>query len=474
MGLGKSYFMVTASKKRSNPWLHISDGLRRLPRLAHDGILNSRIKTKIFSSLTAAQLGEPRKPTSLTAFFLPVRWPRRQLITIVWRWTGGRFHWIFPNLSRASGEKCFKSTSARSDSIRGELASTGDPSRRQIPSHVCGWIFYRRGGKHKERRGLRMQSRKMFSLEKIVQWGWAGAVGWKNTVQAIFMPDLVMNVYGVGNVWKLLRRQWCLGRKVPREKLCKRRGKVIQFAPRYDRRRRVGKQIESTRITELIERKELKQIRPRRKNRKRAMRLCVGGIIKLRAKSLLVSSHFENCFRLTIATNTPRRGRKKLFCGKIRTSFSREFSILLSCVWEVFSSFSFWWASERGRYRYIRAFVCLQRRSTNLQVQKRGILLITPEVTHEFLKELNKISIKPSMNLSLMDFHFCLILFRRFSGLVIPLANPWSSPVSNAFSAHPADCSHSRSSKSRAWSANKSPKVQGHIPIRLEFVRRFT
>lgn len=149
--------------------------------------------------------------------------------------------------------------------------------------------------------------------------------------------------------------------KSSEKKLCKRRGKVIQFAPRYDQRWRVGKQIESTRITELIERKELKQIRLRSKNRKRratnAMRLCIGGIIKLRAKSLLVSSHQKNHFRLTIATNTLRRGRKKLFCGKIRTSFPVNSHFFFLCMSSFF--FLLFLVGQRARSISIHSGVCV-------------------------------------------------------------------------------------------------------------------
>lgn len=136
---GKSFFMVTASKKRSNPWLHISDGLRRLPPSRTWWNFKFPHQDEIFSSFTAAQLGEPQKPTSLRAFFLLVRWPRRQLITIMWRWTGEGFIESFRTFR---WEKCFKSTSARSDSMRGKFASTRDPSRRQIPSHVCRWEYF--------------------------------------------------------------------------------------------------------------------------------------------------------------------------------------------------------------------------------------------------------------------------------------------------------------------------------------------
>lgn len=164
--------------------------------------------------------------------------------------------------------------------------------------------------------------------------------------------------------------------KSSREKLCKRRGKVIQFAPRYDRWRRVGKQIESTRITELIERKEFKQIRLQRKNRKRratsAMRLCIGGIIKLRAKSLLVSSHFKNDFRLTIATNTTRRGRKKLFfVEKYERVFPVNSQFFFLCLRSFF--FLLFLVGQRARSISIHSGVCVFTAKVNKLTSSKAL-----------------------------------------------------------------------------------------------------
>lgn len=67
------------------------DGLRRLLRLVHDKILNSDVKTKLSHHLRQLNsVNLKSQPHSELSSF-PVRWPEHQLITIVWRWTGGGF-----------------------------------------------------------------------------------------------------------------------------------------------------------------------------------------------------------------------------------------------------------------------------------------------------------------------------------------------------------------------------------------------